>query len=218
VGRRHGALSELAGVHPEISTCIADAATPAGADAVREHLGDASTRMLVYLAAAPIGRNVMMVRPEDIRTAIDVKVGGLLRMVQTLAPTFARDARVVAVGGLHGFRLDPDTSVAGLANAAQAALIRQLSWELGAHGVTCHLVAPGPVESSRFEQRCAVVAQERGVAPDEVMRQSRQASPLGRLPTPQEVAWAITQLADPEAAAMTGSVVFVDGGMRRETP
>jgi NAD(P)-dependent dehydrogenase (short-subunit alcohol dehydrogenase family) len=215
-GRDQQTLRALADAHPQISTCAADVTTPAGAAAVLEHVRDAGTRMLVYLAAAPVGRNVMSVTPEDIATAIGVKVGGLLRLVQALAPTFTADSRVVAVGGLHGFQLDPDTCVSGLANAAQAVLIRQLSWELGRHGVTCHLVSPGPVESARFAQRCEVVARDKGLQAEDVMRRSRQASPLGRLPTPQEVAWTITQLAEPEAATLTGSVLFADGGMRRE--
>ncbi len=43
-------------------------------------------------------------------------------------------------------------------------------------------------------------------------------SPLGRLTTPEEVAWAIARLADPEAAALTGSTLLVDGGRRRALP
>ncbi len=36
--------------------------------------------------------------------------------------------------------------------------------------------------------------------------------PLGRLGRPEEVAWAITSLAAPEASFTTGAVLPVDGG------
>ncbi|WP_082965270.1 SDR family oxidoreductase [Mycobacterium sp. ACS1612] len=43
----------------------------------------------------------------------------------------------------------------------------------------------------------------------------RSHSPLGRMATADEVAWAIVALLAPEAAALHGATLALDGGARR---
>src|SRR3546814_10177084 len=53
-----------------------------------------------------------------------------------------RGSRLVAVGGHYGFEPTAYAATAGVANAALANLVRQMSWAYGELGVTSHLVAP----------------------------------------------------------------------------
>ena len=46
----------------------------------------------------------------------------------------------------------------------------------------------------------------------------RELVPLGRLGQPEEIAWWIAQLAEPEAAWTTGAIITVDGGRRLGPP
>jgi len=96
---------------------------------------------------------------------------------------------------------------AGQANyaAAKAGLVglgRSLARELASRGVTVNVVAPGPVATDML----ASVSGDR-------MEEIRAAVPLGRIAAPEEVAAAITYLASPEAAFVTGAVLPVDGGL-----
>ena len=44
---------------------------------------------------------------------------------------------------------------------------------------------------------------------------ARKRQPLGRMVSPEEVAWAICYLASPRSASTTGTILAVDGGMYR---
>jgi len=46
----------------------------------------------------------------------------------------------------------------------------------------------------------------------------RADSSLGQLTTPEQVAWAVQLLLDPEADALTGSTLMLDAGRRRGLP
>lgn len=59
------------------------------------------------------------------------------------------------------------------------------------------------------------VADGRGVGLDVVLAERAAESPLGRFVMPEEVAWAVGVLLDPEAAALHGSTLALDVGARR---
>ena len=44
----------------------------------------------------------------------------------------------------------------------------------------------------------------------------RSHSPLGRLTTPDQISWAVTQLLAPEADALHGATLALDGGAHRQ--
>jgi NAD(P)-dependent dehydrogenase (short-subunit alcohol dehydrogenase family) len=48
-----------------------------------------------------------------------------------------------------------------------------------------------------------------------VLAEFRSGSPLNRLTTTDEVAWCVAQLLDPEAIALHGATLALDGGARR---
>ena len=50
---------------------------------------------------------------------------------------------------------------------------------------------------------------------DTVLAERAAESPLGRLVTPAEVAWAVATLLAPEAGALDGSALALDVGARR---
>ena len=55
-------------------------------------------------------------------------------------------------------------------------------------------------------------AAERDAPFDEVWKEYSERNSLGRLPTADEIAWAVTLLLEPEADVMHGGVLHLDGG------
>jgi 3-oxoacyl-[acyl-carrier protein] reductase len=105
------------------------------------------------------------------------------------------------------------TSVAGLAgnpgqtnySASKAGLIgftKSLAKEIGGRNITVNAVAPGFVPTDLTSS-----------LPKNLLDEAIKMTPLGRLGTIEDVAYAVAFLASDEAAYITGQVLSVDGGL-----
>lgn len=210
---------------------VADLAHSLGADAVAadvtsdddvakvaQHIQGKGLRMLVYLPAAPMTTNVLTADTAALTGAFDVKVNGLLRFIKALDAEFVPGTKIVVVSGTFAFDPSPMAASAGVANAAQVNLVRQLQRALGERGVTIHVVAPGPVMTQRWLSVAQAEAARRGVSVDVIKAEAAAANPTGELVTIEQVAWAVSILADPHASALAGSTLLLDGGRRTSIP
>jgi NAD(P)-dependent dehydrogenase (short-subunit alcohol dehydrogenase family) len=176
---------------------------------------DGPVRMVVQAAGLPAAGPVETIEPDALGRAVALKCGGLLRLVRAVDGRLERGSRIVALGGHYGSEPAPYACAAGVTNAALANLVRQLAIALGPRGVTAHLVAPGPADTPRLRGLSAQAAERRGVPLEQVLAERAAESPLGRLVTPAEVAWAVATLLAPEADALHGSTLALDVGARR---
>jgi NAD(P)-dependent dehydrogenase (short-subunit alcohol dehydrogenase family) len=193
----------------------ADLATEASVSAVRAALPDGQVQMIVHAVGLPGSPGVLDVDPEQLGYAVSLKAGGLLRLLHAGEGRLGEGSRVVAVGGHLGAEPTEHAPLAGVANAALANLVRQLVGPLGRLGASVHLLAPGPFDSPRVQRLIEAKADGKGVSPDEERRALLAEYPQGRMPVAADIAWAVTMLLDPSASAMTGSTLFLDGGIRR---
>ena len=221
VGRSLAALEDLAAEVPGARAIACDVTSDDSVAALAAEVGP--VRMLVYLPAAPTAGGIDQAPVEAILAAVDVKVGGLLRLIRSLTPDTATPdsaapdrAVAVVVGGNLAYDPIPHAATSGIANAAQANAVRQL--QSSATNWRFHVVAPGPVATERWEQLAAAEAEKRGTDIEAIRVEQTASSPLGRLSEPEEVAWAITMLADPKAAALHGSTLLLDTGRRTAIP
>jgi NAD(P)-dependent dehydrogenase (short-subunit alcohol dehydrogenase family) len=198
--------------HPH---CGADIGADDAIPAIAAVVGDRPVRMVVQAAGLPAAGPLATIEPDALGRAVALKCGGLLRLVRAVDPNLRPGARIVALGGHYGIEPAPYACAAGVTNAALANLVRQLAIAYGPRGVTAHLVAPGPADTPRLRALLQQAAATRGVPVDEVLAERAAESPLGRLVTPAEVAWAVATLLAPEAGALDGSALSLDVGARR---
>ncbi|QJY49789.1 SDR family oxidoreductase [Pseudonocardia broussonetiae] len=197
--------------------CAADIGSDSSVSAIADAVGalDGPVRMVVQAAGLPAAGPLETIAPDALGHAVALKCGGLLRLVRAVDDRLERGSRIVALGGHYGIEPAPYACAAGVTNAALANLVRQLAVSYGPRGVTAHLVAPGPADTPRLRGLSEQAAQRRGVPVEQVLAERAAESPLGRLVTPSEVAWAVATLLAPEADALHGSTLGLDMGARR---
>ncbi len=132
--------------------------------------------------------------------AARVGVPALLRRPQP------RHGRYLAVASAAATRGMPLLAAYGAAKAGVAGLVRGLAAELGGTGVTANAVSPGSTATAMLEESARLYGLE-GCEPFAAQQ------PVGRLLAPEEVAAALVWLAGPDAGALTGAVIPVDGGL-----
>lgn len=214
VARTADALAALALEVPGLRTCVADIADDTAIEAIRNQL-DAPVRMLVQGAGVATAGGVLDAPTAAINEAVNIKVGGMLRLVRAADAQLVRGSRLVAIGGHYGFEPTAYAATAGVANAALANLVRQLSWAYGARGVTSHLVAPGPVDTERLRRVASARGARDGLSTEAVLEQMRDESAIGAFTTVEQTTWGIAMLLAPEADALAGSTLFMDAGRRK---
>jgi 3-oxoacyl-[acyl-carrier protein] reductase len=87
--------------------------------------------------------------------------------------------------------------------AAKAGIIgfaKALCKEVGPHGITVNVIAPGTIQTSMI-----------ATVPDEIMRRYAD-NPVGRIGVPEDVAHFVSAVLSPRASFMTGAVLHVNGG------
>jgi citronellol/citronellal dehydrogenase len=133
-----------------------------------------------------------------------LNVAGTLAMCEAAYELAMRDAGAgtivnVTVSPHHGF---PAMAHTGAARAAVEAITRELASAYGEHGIAVIAVALGRFDTESLRKY-----------PGELWRSAAATVPLQRLGTREEYGWLIALLASPLSAALSGSVVTLDGAL-----
>ena len=98
----------------------------------------------------------------------------------------------------------PNYDLMGPVKAALEATCRYLAFELGRQGIRVHAISPGPLKT-----RAASGLKDF----DALLDASAQRAPLGTLVDILDVGHTVAFLASPAARHLTGSTMYVDGGL-----
>jgi NAD(P)-dependent dehydrogenase (short-subunit alcohol dehydrogenase family) len=90
--------------------------------------------------------------------------------------------------------------------------MRAVATEVAGRGVTANAVCPAFVRTEMTERSVARISERTGRSTQEAEAALAESSPLGRLLEPDEVAFAVEFLAAPEADAINGQALVLDGG------
>jgi NAD(P)-dependent dehydrogenase (short-subunit alcohol dehydrogenase family) len=98
------------------------------------------------------------------------------------------------------------------AKAGQIGMTYGLALELGPHNITVNAVLPGAVEGDRIDRVIAAQADARGSSPEKVRNMFLQRSPLGRLTSADDIAYAAVFLCSDHARNISGQCLPVNAG------
>jgi len=114
------------------------------------------------------------------------------------------------VSSLHSV---PNRYAYGATKAAVIGLTKAVAADFIKQGIRANAICPGTIESPSLQGRITELSQQSGRSSDAVRQAFIERQPMGRLGTPQEVAWVAVFLASDEASFVTGQTHVVDGGM-----
>ncbi len=159
---------------------------------------------LVNNAGINIDRTVRRMTIDDWHAVMRINISGCFYMVKaTIEHMIARQSgRIVNISSIIG-----ETGNVGQANYAAAksgmhGLTKTLALELANKGVTVNCVEPGFIDTDMMAS-----------VPEAVLEKIVARIPVGRLGTPEEVAYVVMSLLDDRASYVTGAVVPVNGGL-----
>jgi glucose 1-dehydrogenase len=116
--------------------------------------------------------------------------------------------RIINISSVHEDLPMPTNSPYCASKGGLRMLMRTICVELAPHGITVNNIGPGAIDTPMDAPLKA--------HPEE-MKELLAEIPLGRMGKPEDVAGLAVYLASDEAAYVTGSTYFIDGGMLRQS-
>jgi enoyl-[acyl-carrier protein] reductase III len=188
-----------------IQTCRADLTSERGLDQLQSVVRGSSEPLsgVVHCAATGVHRPFaeLTLRHFDWTFSLNVRV--FFALMKSFSDFFSERAAVVAVSSLGAVRTLPYYSLVGSSKGALEALARHLAVEFAPRGIRVNILAPGTVATDVWKALPEAEAR---------MEKTVRGTPIGRLVTPEEVAWAAQFLCSEASAGIVGQTLVVDGG------
>lgn len=187
-------------------TFVGDVSDPAQVQAVVEKIAAHFGRIdaLVNNAGVAVFKPILETSFEDWTRVLAINLSGPFLMTQACAAFMLKNGggAVVNIASISGVRASTLRVAYGTSKAGLIHLTKQQAVELGDAGIRVNCVAPGPVETAMAAQ----------VHSADIRTSYRDAIPLARYGTTQEIADAVAFLCSEAASFINGQTLAVDGG------
>jgi NAD(P)-dependent dehydrogenase (short-subunit alcohol dehydrogenase family) len=153
---------------------------------------------------APVGS----ITEEIYDSIFDINVKGLLFTVQKALPLLPDGASIILNASIVASKGLSSNSVYSATKAAVRSFARTWTTDLKDRRIRVNAISPGSIDTPGLSDL---------LAPAEVGEERKKmisaSVPLGRFGTPEEIAKAVVFLASDDASYITGTELFVDGGI-----
>jgi len=175
-------------------------------EAVRERWGrlDILVHSIAFAPKADLQGGLLDCSAEGFMKAMDVSCHSFVRMARQAAPLMTDGGTMFAMSYHGAQKVVPNYNVMGPVKAALEASCRYLAYELGPRNIRVHAVSPGPLKT-----RAASGLKDF----DLLLNEAMERAPLGDLVDIMDVGFTCAYLATPYARRLTGTTMYVDGGV-----
>jgi enoyl-[acyl-carrier protein] reductase I len=137
------------------------------------------------------------------RMAHDISAYSLVALAREAAPLMTNGGSIVAMTYYGAEKVVPHYNVMGVAKASLEASTRYLAYDLGPKKIRVNCISAGPVNTLAARGISGFMA---------MLKHYQERAPLRRSCEPAELGATGVFLASEGAAAVTGQVIYVDGG------
>lgn len=137
----------------------------------------------------------------DLVMSVDVK--SIFLMAKAFVPQMIKQKHgaIVNIASISGLRGDYNMAAYSAAKGAVVNLVRSMALNYGRFGIRVNNICPGPTNTPMFQAN-----------PPAVIKKFNEASPLGHIVEPQDIAQAVWFLINDESASITGVNLPVSTG------
>jgi len=168
---------------------------------IKEH---GALHVLVNNAGITRDTLAMRMKDDDWDAVLDTNLKAVFRMSRSVMRPMMKQryGRIISITSVVGASGNPGQANYAAAKAGVAGMTRALARELGGRHITVNCVAPGFIDTDMT-----------AALPEEQHKALLNQIPLGHLGQPSDIAHAVSYLASPLAAYVTGQELHVNGGM-----
>ena len=147
---------------------------------------------------------LMRMREEDFDTVIEINLKSVFNMTKAVQRTMLkqRNGSIINMSSVVGVKGNAGQTNYAASKAGIIGFTKSVALELGSRNIRCNAIAPGFIETEMTDK-----------LDEKTVEGWREAIPLKRGGTPQDVANACLFLASDLSTYITGQVLNVDGGM-----
>lgn len=170
--------------------------------AVKDEFGAVS--ILVNNAGITKDTLLMMMKEDQWSDVIETNLTSIYRLSKAVVRTMmkARKGRIINIASVVGMTGNPGQTNYSATKAGMLGFTKSLAREIGSRNITVNCVAPGFIDTDMTKE-----------LPEEQRKALIDQIPLSRLGNPEDIAAAVSFLASPAAAYITGETINVNGGM-----
>src|SRR5947208_15644076 len=140
---------------------------------------------------------------EAFRVAHDISAYSLVALARGAAPLMIEGGSIISMTYHGSVKVIPGYNVMGVAKASLEACTRYLAYDLGPKKIRVNCISAGPVQTLAA----------RGISGfSQMLKHYQERAPLKRSCEPSELGATGVFLASAAAAAITGQVIYADGG------
>jgi NAD(P)-dependent dehydrogenase (short-subunit alcohol dehydrogenase family) len=210
-GRRQAELDQaVQAIGGDVFAVQGDISNLGDLDRLFDAVKSAKGRIDVLLANAGVGALEPLGRISEgsFDWVFDINVKGTLFTVQKALPLMTAGGSIILTGSTTGTTGTAAFSVYSATKAAIRNFARSWAIDLKGTGIRVNVLSPGPTETPGLMNALAMSGMNDAMVAGLIAQTA-----LGRMGDPDEVAAAALFLASDDSSFMTGSEVFVDGGL-----
>jgi NAD(P)-dependent dehydrogenase (short-subunit alcohol dehydrogenase family) len=179
-------------------------------DRIFKQISEERGKLDIVFANAGVSKFTYLgkITEEEYDLMFNINVKGLLFTVQKALPLMSDGASIILTASVVASKGLPANSVYSATKAVVRSFARTWTTDLRDRRIRVNAISPGVIDTPGLREKYASTE-----AGEQRLKMLSNSVPLGRLGTTDEIAKAVVFLASDDSSYITGTELFVDGGM-----